>query len=212
MMSTFKKCNWALLVSAAAFSAAGCSADYVASPTAAPQLASIQIHYSRPHTFIAPGSSLSFILFAVSTDGVMENVTGRASWSTSDSRVIQAGAGGSVRAAAEGAADVIATYEGRTSTARVLVLRDRFFPYLELIPASTHQVGVESRAVATYVPGSIRQAVTNEASWTSSDPGVVTVERGVVIGRSPGTAAITAIFNGLTSTYYVSIPPLVKLP
>jgi hypothetical protein len=214
-MSSDKKRNrltFLLVVSMAAFGAPGCSADYAASPTPAPQLAGMQLHYSRPHTFVAPGSFLTFTLYAINTDGVMENVTGRATWSPSDPRVLATGGAGTMRAVADGAADVIATYQGFVATARVVVARARSFPYVELTPAPTHEAGVTSQAAAMFVQGTTRVAVADQATWTSSDPSVLTVDRGAVTGQGPGTAAITAVFNGLPSTYYASVPPLRALP
>lgn len=47
--------------------------------------------------------------------------------------------------------------------------------------------------------------VTARATWASSDDTVATVEAGVIVGRSPGTATITATFPGATDSTAVTV-------
>ena len=201
--------NW--IGAVLALAAAACSAHYPGSPTPSTTIAGVQLHYTRPHTFVSIGSSVSFTLYSIDTDGVMENVTGRATWFASDSGIATV-TPGTARAIANGATDVVASFQGFTATARVLVQSSRFFPYLEIGPAPTHQTGASSQAGAVLVNGSLRQSVADQAAWASSDPRVITVERGMVTSHGPGTAAITASFNGLSATYYTSVPPIRVLP
>ena len=49
--------------------------------------------------------------------------------------------------------------------------------------------------------------VTELATWSSSDTRVVTVDRGLISAVAPGTAMVTASYNGQLAWYGLSIPP-----
>ena len=196
-----------------ALSSAACRATYPDAPSTSPTLAALQIHYGFPMTSVRPGSVVSLSAYTVDTEGVYENVSAAATWLSSDPTVVQAGVP-FIRAVQPGVADLVVSYRG-FSTATPVIVRTSPppFPYLDIVPPAMHRIGVEAQAVATFneAAGNSRN-VTDTATWASSDPRVVTVTRGRVTAVGPGTAAITAAFNGVPSVYYVSIPPLRFLP
>lgn len=192
--------------------AAGCTARYPGSPTPTPTLARIQLHYSNSHVFISPGgATASLILYAVNTEGVYENVSGRASWFSTDTGVMEVVTNGSVRAVTNGSADLIANYQGLSASARIVVRSAT--PNLNFNLPSTVEVGDTWPATARLGFGTARTDVTDRCTWTSSNPAIVTAEGGRIAGRAPGTAAITVRLDASTSeTFYISIPPIRSLP
>jgi hypothetical protein len=203
--------NWMVLVLAAL---AGCSAHYPGSPTQVPTLAAVQIHYIGSHSWVNPGTSVSLALYAINSDGAYESVTSRASWLSSNTAVATV-SNGTARGAGAGAADIIATYQGLTATARVVVINSAVpVPWLDIRTFSVPETGRTTSATASYFVQnqSNGRDVTTEATWTSSDPSVFTVEAGRVTGRGPGTAELIATYNGVQARRYGSVPPLRALP
>lgn len=190
----------------------GCSAQYPESPTPVPTLAAIQLHYNSSHKGVNPGSSVSLTLYAINSEGAYESVTGRASWFSSNTAVATV-TSGTARAVSAGAADVVASYQGLTATARILVLGGSQYPLLDMTFLAP-EPGRTTNAFARYFqsPSSPSRDVTAEATWTSSDPNVFTFEAGKVTGRGPGTATLTATFNGVEARSYGSVPPMRILP
>jgi uncharacterized protein YjdB len=74
-------------------------------------------------------------------------------------------------------------------------------------PLATAVVGTKAVLVATavYSDGTSTD-VTAQAAWTSSAPSIATVAAGVVAALAPGSATITAAFQGLTATASITVP------
>lgn len=64
---------------------------------------------------------------------------------------------------------------------------------------------------ARYSDGSV-QDVTGKAQWTSSDPAIVDVEKGVLTAKQDGLAKITVSFGGGSSSMYVQVVSYVPEP
>ena len=196
--------------------AAGCTAQYPESPTPTPSLAGIRIHYVAPHSWVNPSNSVNFVLYAINSDGVYESVTSRAAWFSSNTAVASVTNSGVARGVAGGSADIVASYQGFTSTARVMILNPATvnYPFLDVRMSSVPETGRSSRAQALYTlgPNSASRDVSAEASWTSSDERVFTVLNGNVTAQGPGTASITATYSGATATSYASVAPIRTLP
>lgn len=192
------------LVIAALALAIGCSANYPGSPTPTPSLARLELQYLRSHISIAPGSTESLNLFAVNTEGVFENVTSRAAWTTSDSRVAQASGNGSVRGLVDGTVTVFAAYQGLTATTPI-VIRTGFDPDISFIGV----INVNETIQPTVRIGNPNRVdITSQCTWTSADPGVIAVDGGRLTGRAPGTTAIDLRCPTVAWKMYVSVPPL----
>src|SRR5687768_3625898 len=110
--------NFRMLFCLAAF-ATGCSANFPQSPTPAPTLASIEIHYMPQHVAINPRSRQSLALYAIDSDGVYSRVTG-AEWFSTNSAVVTV-VNDTATGVSIGAADVVANYRGLSATARIVV-------------------------------------------------------------------------------------------
>jgi len=188
----------------------GCTAHFPESPTPAATLAGLQLHYPSPHEVITPGSTTRLILYAINSEGVYEDVSTRANWSSGNPSVLTSMGNGSIRGVSGGTSHVIATYQGLSTTATIVVGFSTGFdvriPYIEA--GETRQ----ATATATFQNFS-RMDVTSRSTWTSSDPRIVTVEAGNITAHGPGSASITARFETFGSaTIYLSVPPIRSLP
>jgi hypothetical protein len=191
-----------------------CTARYPESPTPASTLAGVRIHYNSPHTSIGTLSTVSLTLYAIDTEGVYSVVTGQASWFSSNTAVATV-TNGTARGVANGTADIVATYQGYTSSARVQVGDPNAgrFPTLG-VSFSPPEPGRTARLSArfTQAAGVPSRDVYSEAQWFTSDPRVFTVTNGELKAEGPGTASITASYSGATSTVYASVPLVRTLP
>jgi uncharacterized protein YjdB len=188
---------------------AGCTANYPQGPTPTPTLAGLQLHYSQPLDYLVPGGVARLILYAINSEGVYEDVSTRASWFSGNGGIVLPTANGNVRAVADGTADVIATYQGLTTTAPIVVSRfeqalNVSIPFIEA--GETRQATARQRNIGN-------TDVTSRSTWTSSNPAIVTVDTGKITAHAPGTASITVRFEtfGL-ATVYLSVPPIRSLP
>jgi hypothetical protein len=204
--------NWHAVMLAALI--AGCSASFPESPSPTPTLAGIRVHYLNPHTWINSGATISLALYAVNTEGVYQAVTpSAASWFSSNTAIATV-TNGAVRGVSGGDVDILATYQGHTSSARVVILEPfRPYPWLDIRSLATVETGAARRASALlFDTASTSRDVTDQATWSSSDTRVFTVAAGQVTAAGPGTAFVTATFDGITARVFASVPPLRKLP
>ena len=174
-----------------------------------------QIYYRNPVAFALVGSFYTFDAYILRADGAYEDVTPRTTWSSSNPAVLRQTTGNlsTFNAVATGPADVIGGYLGFSSSVPMFVTRpDRpVSPQLSLslqaVPPYT--VGQKGQAIARVleIGGPVAEVVTDLASWSSSNPDVLRVERGAWTVVAPGTAHITASYNGLSGFIGVSVHP-----
>jgi hypothetical protein len=202
------------LVFLGAIIAASCHASYPVAPTD-PTPLSFQIYYRNPVAFASVGSFYSFDAYVLRADGAYENVTSQTTWSSSDPAVLRQSTSSfsTFNAVASGPADVIGRYRGLSSSVSMFVTRPdrRVFPQLSigLQPFPPWTVGQKGQATANVleIGAPAIEVVTDLASWSSSNPDVLRVERGAWAVVAPGTAHITASYNGLSAFVAVSVHP-----
>jgi len=198
-----------------------CNASYPFQPSN-PVPTALQIHYQLPMGPALVGQSFGFNAYVVNSDGGIQDVTTTATWVSSNTNVIRLTATPSgFTAIAPGLADVSATYRGITNALSLTVTEaDRQFPILVINlvnpgigpPTAPRVVGQTSYLSAGMrITATQSQNVTTQTIWSSSDARVVTVS---IEGQfanlraiGPGTAVITATFNGMTAMYGLSIQP-----
>ena len=192
---------------------AGCNAKYPSQPSV-PAPSTLQVHY--PTAMGAPlvGASFFFTAYIINSDGAYEDVTSRATWLSSNPVVVRMTSSPSgFTAVAPGLADLSASYQGLTSSVSVAVLEvDRQFPALAVTAGNPRVIGQTATTTASLRTSATQsQNVTSQAAWSSSDERVVTVtpagQAASVKGVGVGTAQITAVFNGLSASYGLSIQP-----
>jgi len=151
---------------------------------------------------------------AVAYDSAGHVLTGRTiAWIIADSTVATIAAGGTVTAVSPGTARVVATVDGVSGSAKVIVVAPP--------PAAVARVVVTPDSVALQPGQPIDLAVTaydaeghvltgRTVTWTTSDSAVATVGAGgLVTAASPGSARITATVEGVggSARVFVSEPP-----
>jgi uncharacterized protein YjdB len=174
-----------------------------------PATASVQVDQTR-----------AFVATLVYDDGTTSNVTGTATWSSSDPTVATittaggggfGGGGGTATALATGVSTITASYSGLSGTA-TLTVTDPPLSYVQVTPTNPSiPVGATQQftATAVFTDNSTRN-VTATATWTSSKSTVaVVMNNGGTIGRASalaeGTATITATYGGMSGTSQLSV-------
>lgn len=152
-----------------------------------------------------------FSAVTIDRDGALERVTDRATWLSSDEKVARLSSAGRDFAlflpVAPGTANAIVRFAGMEATASMVVVESALlesYPRLNLISPGSRPQAVLREGSAT----SQSRNVTSEASWTSSDPRVATIDAtGAVTRVGIGTTLITATFNGLADWFWLSVGP-----
>lgn len=187
----------------------GCEASYPTIPTQSDVVARVVLQYRFPTSTVAAGSTFSFYLYSVSPDGAFTDVTFQAQYFSSDLTVARPRSDGIFTAVEPGAAEIVGAYNGFTASMPVVVRpQTRTYPFIEMSAGSVGAAGGSTsiRALLWQAP-SLSRSIATEGTWTSSDPGVATVNYGTVHTWSVGTALIIVTFNGLSESIYIPVPP-----
>jgi hypothetical protein len=160
-------------------------------------------------------STLPFVATAIYSDGTNFDVTGQATWLSSDENVAgisnAAGSRGLATSLMKGTTSISATYMKITG-ATTLSVTDATITQIQVTPfAPTVPVQFETQLAATaiYSDGTNRD-VTALATWTSGDPATAGVAnaaatKGLVLGVQGGTATITAHYGGVAGSTDVTV-------
>lgn len=135
-----------------------------------------------------------------------KDVTGAATWTTSNSAVIKVD-GGVLTAVSPGSATITAKYQ--TFTATIFVTSKYVYKEIYLEPSTDLHVelGDDSKVIQAYAvehDGSV-QRITEHAQWSSSDASIVKVDKGELELIGAGTATITAKYKGLSKKTKVHV-------
>ncbi|MGG4454578.1 Ig-like domain-containing protein [Brevibacillus porteri] len=146
-------------------------------------------------------------LTAVFSDKNTEEVTEKATWSSSDEEIIEVTKEGKVTALAEGKAVITAKYGGKKVTNRVLVVEEKKVKDLRVSRSSLHLKADKTGEIVLYAVYENRyeEIVTKDAEWTVEDPEIATVENGVVTALESGKTTITVEYGGETITIYITV-------
>ncbi|MBY0496330.1 MAG: hypothetical protein K2Y23_19145 [Cyanobacteria bacterium] len=204
--------------------ATSCSASYPTAPTAAPvRLLLLSTSSLNDFSF---NRSFTVKVYLIDSDGVYTDVTNAAEWQVSNSllrvtRIQPSGSftgGFSVSAAngfnESGVSTVTAVYQGRTDSITVTVYpSSRSAPRLEVLFSGSQQLtpgaqtlGVSARYWST--PGSRTDV---PASYSTSDPGVATIDGARITPRSPGKFTLIASYEGVSEHVLMFVNPSEKL-
>nr|WP_206108453.1 Ig-like domain-containing protein [Paenibacillus thiaminolyticus] len=147
--------------------------------------------------------------FAFDKDGNTENdVTADASWSSSNSSVVEVNKG-KLTLKNKGEAEITVKYKGLSSKIKIKVE----LPYEELTLSPDKLIEFEFGDSAVNVIAKAKtkdgdlEDVTEKADWSTSDSGVAEVKDGVVKPIGVGTATITATYLGSTKSVSVVVRP-----
>lgn len=152
-------------------------------------------------------SSLVTATYKVYESGQLQSatdVTESATWSTGSEKTATVNKG-YVTGVGLGSTNITASYDGLSATASVLV---KGTPTLTLgWTSKTLERGdvITNTAIYNLNDGSSPANVTSSVVWTTSNSGVATVGGGTITAQGPGTAIITASYNGIRSVCVVTV-------
>jgi hypothetical protein len=151
--------------------------------------------------------SLQLKAMVTFSDGTTQDQTSSAAW-TSSNLAVATVAAGQVTSKTAGTTDVGATVQGLTATATITVVVPAATPVALTIAGPTNITGfnqmVQLKAILAFSDGTT-QDQTSTATWSSSNPAVLTVAAGLVTSVSAGSASITASAGGLTTSASVLV-------
>ncbi|WP_198152144.1 beta strand repeat-containing protein [Granulicella tundricola] len=155
---------------------------------------------------VPAGGSVQLLATATFSDGSSQNVTSSVTYSSSNPAVVTVDSNGKLKAVGPGNAVVTATLGGTTVMLPVTI-GNATVTSITITPANPSLAAGTSQqltATATYSDGST-QDLTNAVTWSSSDPGAVSVNTtGNITAAQPGTATVTATYGGATGSVNVT--------
>ena len=160
---------------------------------------------------ISIGSSSQLSAVARFSDGTTRNVASRAAWQSSDIRIATASSTGVVAGVASGSATITATYGGMSDQLTITVTSGP--PTVTAVtitgtPTMTVGQTIQLSLTATLSDGTTRHA-TALAAWLSTRPTFATVSStGLVTALSPGTALISAAYEGQATSISIVVTAL----
>jgi uncharacterized protein YjdB len=153
---------------------------------------------------VSNGSNQQFTATATNTDNSTHDVTGSASWSSSNPAAVSVSSGGLATALASGGSAIIATSGGVTGNSGMTVNLTSLF----INSGSTsvvHGQQVQISANGTFSDGTF-QDVTSAVSWSTSNSSVATVSTtGLVTTIAAGPVTITATSGTFSSSAALSV-------
>lgn len=132
------------------------------------------------------------------------------SWASSNSAIATVAVTGLVTAVSPGTATIEATSEGKSSTAVLTVLAPAPVASIGVILAADRIVsGAGSEVASARMRDSVGNTLNGRAAtWSSSNPAVVTVDSaGRLTALAPGTATISASAEGKSATASLTVEP-----
>jgi uncharacterized protein YjdB len=156
---------------------------------------------------IPQSTSQPFSAIGTFTDGSTHDLTTQSSWSSSNPAVAKVSASGLARALTPGSTTITAAL-GSVNASITLTVTNATIVSISVTPAGrTIPPGTKLSFIATGTfSDSSTQVVTREATWVSDNPAVATIgSQGSVTAVSPGTANISATFNGVTGSAVLTV-------
>jgi hypothetical protein len=189
---------------------ARCAASYPTEPTQAAPVSLFITQGVRGRVNI--NSSAGYQAFIVNTDGAFENVSGLATFESSDTGVARSNSRTTFIGVAAGITTITARHAGLTASVPMVVVDPRvvIFPRLSIIITGPSRIGGQAQTAAGLQRSAAAQNedVTSLVTWRSENPHVATIaQNGVITGVGIGTTMITAAYDGLIDWYWLSINP-----
>lgn len=156
---------------------------------------------------LAAGTSVQMSATAIYSDGTFADVTGKVSWTSSNTAVASVSATqGLATALTPGSATVSAAFDGQTGSTSVTVTAAELIS-IEVTPAAPSVAsGIKLQVTATGIfSDHSTQDLTRQVSWTSSNTAVAPISNaagsnGLVSTAAVGNATLTAISGSVTGS------------
>ncbi len=167
------------------------------------------ITVSPPNPTVAAGEPQAFTATGQWSDGTTEDLTGSATWSSSQPAVASIGAGGLATTHQAGGAVITAT-AGAVSGQATLHVTSAVLTGLTIAPADARvPMGLTQQLVATahFSDGGAVDA-SAQSTWTSGSPGVATVAPGGLVATvGQGTTTVSAQLGALSASTSLTVTP-----
>jgi uncharacterized protein YjdB len=152
---------------------------------------------------IAATTTVQFHALGSYTDGSVQNLTHQVTWASSNTGVAQILTNGDAKGQAAGSSTITATLGSISGSTTLNVTNATIVSITVMPPSATIAVGTTLGfgAVGRFSDGSF-QNISNDATFTSDNLAVATIDNNtnIATGVSPGTANISAAFNGVTGS------------
>lgn len=139
------------------------------------------------------------------------DITGTIKWSSSNPQVVSVDTNGNMKGVSAGEADITAVMGKFSATCHIISGGERINPASVVFSESNLEMnkGESVRLHLNYTPA---ETTNRSVLWTSSDNSVVTVDKGRIYAKNPGTATITAATQtGSTTCKVTVINPLQEI-
>ncbi len=174
-----------------------------------PTLVSIQIALSAPS--VAAGLPDQLTATGEYSDNSSKDLTASVAWASSDTNVAVVSSTGAVSTKSQGTARITGTLSGISSPALTLTVSASIVSKL-VVSSSSASIArgttAQFTATATLTDGATENA-TGLATWTSSNPSIVSINvngaQGLAMGLAPGVSTITATSNGVSSSAVLTV-------
>jgi uncharacterized protein YjdB len=170
----------------------------------------VSITVMPPSQTIAVSTTLGFTAAGRFSDNTVQNITNDATFSSDNTAVATIDNTTDIATAVSpGTANIIATFNG-VSGSTPLTVTAATISSISVTPATAEMAPhtfVDCTATATLSDGTT-QLITNDVTWSSSDPSVASVDNtGSVGGLAGGNAVISAQFGAVTGTSTILVNP-----
>ena len=203
-LSPVARASGVLRVLACSVLAVSCGGGSMA-PKGPPALTAIAI--SPASKSIAKGTNLQFSATGAYSDGSQKNLTLTVVWQSSSSSVAKITAQGDLTGVSQGSAQVSASYQGITGNASVTVGPPALVSIVVTANQSTLPLGESEPITATgsFSDGSTEN-LTQSVTWAASPSTIAKINaQGNLTGMSPGSAQISAAFQGITGNTTIAV-------
>jgi hypothetical protein len=189
---------------------AGCTATAPVAPSPIPARLVLLVNGGATRL---DNAFLQFNAYLGDTDDVFKNVTTTTQWSSSNPSILQLvnGSGNLFQIRAQGTVSILALNQGMAAVLSVTVAPQTFPSTPPPVRLNPFFGAGDLNAIGhTKIVNAIDQQsnnVNNVATWTSADPAIATVSRGVVTAVGVGTTTITVAYGGGVDSCLVSVYP-----
>jgi uncharacterized protein YjdB len=166
-----------------------------------PALLSISVLPDTPT--IAVTTTLQFHALGNYSDGSVQNLTREVTWVSSNTAVVQILTSGDSKGQAAGSSTITATLGSISGSTTLNVTNATIVSITVMPPSQTIAVGttLDFGATGRFSDGTF-QNITDDVAFNSDNTAVATIDNNtdLAAGVSPGSANITATFNGVTGS------------
>ena len=187
--------------------AMACGASDLQAPQQGPKpVASVQV--TSPSSELTVGGTITLVAAPRAADGTA--LQRAVSWSSQNEQVATVDGAGKVTAIAPGSVTIVATSDGRTGTASIVVTAIPTTPVAETRLSVDDEVQLDWNGTAQLSAVAL-DAQGNElpgrfVQWATNKPSVVTVtQSGAITAVAPGIANVTAVIEGHPATVGVRV-------